>query len=126
MYKQESNPLHDTFFSRSNYNDILSSIHSRVLERTGRNVDPRKQSEFDLFNIMWSVYSVNSYNYSGDIDRQILKLNSIVVNKVADQVVSGVLMYKQYIHDIYTGPVPNSLPVSTTQYGRKFGTDTRI
>ncbi len=126
MYKLESNPLHDTYFSNANYSRVMSLIKDTVRNRTGVLVNPWTQNSFDLYNIMWSVYSVNSFNYSGDIEYQINKMNSIVVNKASDQIVSGMLMYKQYIHDIYTMPIPNRLPTSTTQYGKKFGVNTTI
>lgn len=124
MYKLEANPLHDAFFSNQNYSRIMRIIQGIVYQRTGNTVD--SQNLFDLYNLMWSVYSVNSYNYSGDIDHQISTMNSIVANKASDQVISGMLMYKQYVHDIYTTPIPNRLPVSTTQYGKKFGVDSKI
>lgn len=124
MYKLERNELHDTFFSSSNMTEILNIIREKVQSKTGKVI--ANQNRNDLYNLMWSVYSVNSYNYNGDIPRQLLRLNTLVANKATDQIVSGILMYKQYIRDVYTGPVPNNLPVSTTQYGRKFGTDTRI
>lgn len=124
MYRLETNKLHDTFFSVSNYNDIMSDIQDGVRERTGNNVNP--QSKFDLFNLMWSVYSVNSFNYNNDIDFQIRKMNSIVVARAVDQIVSGMLMYKQYVNDISSNPIPNRLPVSTTMYGKKFGYNTKI
>lgn len=124
MYKLEGNSLHDTFFSGENKTRIMNMIKQLVQSKTGKQVG--NQNGFDLYNLMWSVYSVNSYNYQGDVGAQVNTLNSIVVNKASDQVISGFLMYQQYIRDIYTDPVPNGLPVSTTQYGRKFGTNTRI
>lgn len=104
----------------------MSIIRRIVMNRTGKDINPNSQNSFDLYNIMWSVYSVNSFNYSGDIDYQIDTMNGIVANKASDQIVSGILMYKQYVQDIYTGPIPNRLPVSTTQYGKKFGVGTRL
>jgi len=124
MYKLESNPLHDAFFSNGNYSQIMRIVQNKVYQRTGNQVN--SQNMFDLFNLMWSVYSVNSYNYSGDLERQVNTMNDIVANKAADQIVSGMLMYKQYVQDIYTVPIPNRLPVSTTQYGKKFGVGTKI
>lgn len=126
MYRLESNPLHDAFFSNANYTQLMSIIRRIVMNRTGKDINPNSQNSFDLYNIMWSVYSVNSFNYSGDIDYQIDTMNGIVANKASDQIVSGILMYKQYVQDIYTGPIPNRLPVSTTQYGKKFGVGTRL
>lgn len=126
MYKLESNPLHDEFFSNENYSRIIQLTRQKVYGRTGNDIDPASQNFFDLYNTMWSVYSVNSYNYSGDIQRQVNTMNSIIVDKISDQIVSGILMYKQYVKDIYTGPIPNRLPVSTTQYGKKIGVGTKL
>ena len=126
MYKLESNPLHDTYFSTVNYTRILGLIKAKVNSRSGKNIDVTKQSKFDLFNMMWSVYSVNSFNYSGDIEYQINKMNNIVSDKATDQIISGLLMQQQYMNDIYSLPIPNRLPQSSTQYGKKFGINTGL
>ena len=124
MYKTTSNQLYSAFFSASNMQNINNMIRESVSSKTGKHTGDQNQS--DLYNFMQSVYSVNSFNYNGDVRNQVNWMNSVVAEKAVRQIISGMMMYSQYQSDIQRLPVPSSLPVSTTQYGKKFGTDTNI
>lgn len=123
MYKVSETTLYRAFFNQSNYDRINRMIQKSVYDRTQIRIGPQNQA--DLYNLMQSVYSVNSINYDGNIENQVEWMNSVVSQKAARQVLSGLMMHRQYQSDISSLPVPTSLPVSTTQYGKKFGTDSR-
>lgn len=123
MYKVSETTLYRAFFNLSNYDRINRMIQKSVYDRTQIRIGPQNQA--DLYNLMQSVYSVNSINYDGNIENQVEWMNSVVSQKAARQVLSGLMMHRQYQSDISSLPVPTSLPVSTTQYGKKFGTDSR-
>lgn len=119
MFKQEGNPLYTAFFSEENADAIQRGIQSEVYKAVGVNV--QKQNGADLFALMGSVYSVNTANPYGNIQQQVANMNRITVSKAAAQVVSGIRSYQMYISDISSRPVPNSLPVNTSSYGKKIG-----
>lgn len=119
MFKQESSPLYSAFFSEENADRVQLGIQNEVQNSIGVRVD--KQNPADLFAIMASVYSVNVMNAYGNVGQQVQNMNRITVSKAAEQVVSGIRSYQMYIKDISSRPVPNSLPVSTSSYGKKLG-----
>lgn len=123
MYKVSETSLYRAFFNQSNYDRLNRMIQSDVFNKTNIRIGAQNQS--DLYNLMQSVYSVNSVNYDGNLQNQVEWMNSVVVQKAARQVISGLVMHRQYRSDIASLPAPTSLPVSTTQYGKKFGTDSR-
>lgn len=122
MYSQRT-PLYDAFFSQDNIDRINRMIHDEVLDKSGFRVQP--QNQYDLFNLMQSVYSVNNVNPTEALDGQVRWMNTLVSQKATRQIVSGIMMNQQYQRDIRQLPVPPLLPVSTTQYGKKFSTDSR-
>lgn len=123
MYKVSETTLYRAFFTQSNYTRINNLIRDAVYTKARVQIGPQNQA--DLYNLMQSVYSVNSVHYDGNIQSQVEWMNSIVVQKAVRQILSGLMMQRQYQSDITSLPAPTSLPVSTTQYGKKFGTDSR-
>lgn len=122
MYSQRT-PLYDSFFNQSNIDRINRMIQDEVRDKTGVRIQP--QNQYDLFNLMQSVYSVNNVNHTEGIRGQVDWMNTLVSQKASRQVVSGIMMNQQYQNDIQRLPVPPTLPISTTQYGKKFSTDSR-
>jgi plasmid maintenance system killer protein len=124
MFKQESNPLFNRFFSEQNADVIQRGIKAEVRRRI--NVAIQDQNPMDLFAIMSSVYSVNIANPYGNVQTQVDWMNSLVVSKCADQVVTGIKSYQMYIADISSRPVPNQLPANTSSYGKKLSINNKI
>lgn len=124
MYGKTGSPLYQAFFSNSNVDEIQELIQDEVEKITG--VSIRKQDHRDLWNVMQSVFSVNSFNPNGNIGNQVQWMNSIVARKCVSQVVTGLQMYKMYINDISLPIRPNSLPLYTSSYGSKISVGTKI
>lgn len=123
MYNQERNQLRSWFFSPANIDRIQSSIHNETKAKTGISIG--RQNDSDLIAIMNSVYSVNSWNPYGEYDNQINFMNSRVTEKAVSQVKTGLLSYKMYLNDLNSVPIPADLPVNTSSYGRKIGTNNK-
>lgn len=123
MYNQESNQLRSWFFSPANIDRIQNSIQRETRTQTGVTIG--RQNDSDLIAIMNSVYSVNSWNPYGEYDNQINFMNSRVTEKALSQVKTGILSYKMYLNDLNSIPVPSDLPVNTSSYGRKIGTNNK-
>lgn len=124
MYGKANSPLYNAFFSRDNIDEIQELIQEDVERITG--VSIQRQDGRDLWNLMQSVYSVNSFNPQGDIHKQVQWMNSIVVRKCTSQVVTGLQMYKMYINDISLPIRPSALPKYTSNYGNKIPVGTKI
>jgi hypothetical protein len=120
MYSQRT-PLYSAFFNQSNVDKINRNIREIVNEKTGVTINEQNQN--DLFNLMQSVYSVNNMSQTESIADQVDWMNSIIIRKAAQQVVSGIMMNVQYQMDIQKLPTPSDLPVNVSQYGKKISTD---
>lgn len=124
MYSKTKNQLYSVFFSRNNMDTIQRYIQDEVEKYTGVRID--NQDSLDLFNLMQSVYSVNSFNPHGDVSKQIDWMNRIVVRKSVSQIVTGMHMYKQYISDISNPIRPSTLPRYTSTYGNKIPVGSKV
>lgn len=124
MYSKAQNTLYTQFFSSSNMNVIQRDIRANVYNFSG--VEVSDQDMLDLFNIMQSVYSVNSFNPNGNISSQIDWMNKIVVRKCSSQIITGLHIYKRYIYDISNPIRPSNLPRYTSTYGNKIPVNVKL
>lgn len=124
MYGKTRSPLYDAFFNYDNLDTIQDMIQDGVKKATGTEVN--KQNYDDLYNIMQSVYSTNSFNPRGQLDTQVRWMNTMTANKCIEQVSTGIRMYQMYIHDISNPIRTNNLPVYKSSYGNKIGAYTKI
>ncbi len=124
MYSKVQNSLYTQFFSRANMNVIQEDIRANVYDFSGVKISD--QDMLDLFNIMQSVYSVNSFNPNGNIASQVDWMNKIVVRKCSSQIITGLHMYKRYISDISNPIRPSNLPRYTSTYGNKIPVISKI
>jgi hypothetical protein len=53
-------------------------------------------------------------------------MNSIVIKTTSSQVQTGVSQLMGYLRDTESNAKPNDLPVSTSNYGKKFGKNDKI
>jgi Family of unknown function (DUF5761) len=121
MYGQQRTPEFSAFFAPRNVATIQAMIQKEVLQQCGVRVNDQNPSDLRL--IMESVYSVNASHVTTS---QVPTMNMIVVRQAADQVVSGIRMYQQYIRDISTPILPNTLPENKSIYGKKIGFNNNI
>ena len=123
-YLKSNSPLYSEFFSRDNFDTLQEDLQDAVEIQTGIRIE--RQNDRDLYNHMQSVFATNSFNPSGDIDKQVKWMNAVVVRKNVAQIVTGMRMYQRYIHDISNPIRPSVLPRYTSPYGNKIPVNTKI
>lgn len=113
----ERTPLNQAYFSPENFQIIQNAIRKRVFDESGQIIDP--VSSDDLFMIMRAIYLQYCRNLPNNIPEQIAELNERIVSWSVPKIVSEIGMYKTYIRDITTMPVPMSHPVNQSNAGTK-------
>ena len=115
----EPNALNQTFFSPPNVQIVQNLIRKRVYDESpDKNViDP--QSTDELLIVMRSMYLTYGRNEPFKIKEQIIELNNRVADWSVPRILSEISMYKTYIRDATTLPVPLSHPVNISSSGTK-------
>lgn len=122
--KQCPTPLNTLFFSEFNMNLLQRGIRQDFKNKTGISID--KQNQNDLYSIMRVVFINNSGDHNSNVQEQVRYMNSIVIKTASSQVQTGVSQLMGYLRDTESNAKPNDLPVSTTNYGKKFGKNDKI
>jgi hypothetical protein len=122
--KQCPTPLNTLFFSEFNMNVLQRGIRQDFRNKSGVAID--YQNNNDLYSIMRVVFINNSGDPNTNVQEQVRYMNGIVIKTAVSQIQTGVSQYMGYIHDIDKGTQPIDRPVSTTNYGKKFGKNEKI
>ena len=122
--KQCPTPLNTLFFSEFNMNLLQRGIRQDFKNRTGISID--KQNSNDLYSLMRVVFINNSGDHNTNVQEQVRYMNSIVIKTASSQVQTGVSQLMGYLRDTESNVKPNDLPVSTSNYGKKFGKNEKI
>ena len=122
--KQCPTPLNTLFFSEFNMNLLQRGIRQDFKNKTCISID--KQNQNDLYSIMRVVFINNSGDHNANVQEQVRYMNSIVIKTASSQVQTGVSQLMGYLRDTESNAKPNDLPVSTTNYGKKFGKNDKI
>jgi hypothetical protein len=104
IMRQCETPLSRGFFSEANVDTIQAELIRRVRQKTGETIG--RQSDREVVGIMRGVYEGYTTNTGGN--REIKRLNAIVLDIVVDQCVAGVKGYLTYVKDASTMPEPLS------------------
>ena len=106
-----SDAISDRFFSQGNVDYIQSQIQERIYQKTQGKYTIDKQDSTALFVIMRGFFLQYSTNNDDNIDKQLYKLNEIVLGYCVDNVYSELNMYVKYLYDASTLAVPLSTPI---------------
>ena len=122
--KQCPTPLNTLFFSEFNMNLLQRGIRQDFKNRTGISID--KQNSNDFYSLKRVVFINNSGDHNTNVQEQVRYMNSIVIKTASSQVQTGVSQLMGYLRDTESNTKPNDLPVSTSNYGKKFGKNEKI
>ena len=122
--QQCETPLNTLFFSDFNKNLLQRGIRQAFKNKTGISID--YQNPDDLFAMMRVVFINNSGDHNANVQEQVRYMNSIVIKTTSSQVQTGVSQLMGYLRDTESNAKPNDLPVSTSNYGKKFGKNDKI
>ena len=103
---------------------IKSCLRQDFKNKSGVSID--YQNNNDLYSIMRVVFINNSGDPNTNVQEQVRYMNGIVIKTAVSQIQTGVSQYMGYIHDIDKGTQPIDRPISTTNYGKKFGKNEKI
>jgi hypothetical protein len=95
-------PLSDAYFSESNLDVVQARLAKTVRDKTGFTIG--RQSDVEVAGVMRGVFQAYSDNDGGR--KEIMRLNSIALEILAEQVVAGVQGYVTYVRDASTMPEP--------------------
>ena len=106
----EETGLSELYFSKENMELLQSAIRYEVNQITGKVID--KQSPNELSIVMRSIYLQNGNPMvsSNSIKKEVVKLNSMVIDYCSEQISTQVLQYQGYIQKLTTLPVPIERP----------------
>jgi hypothetical protein len=113
----EKTPMNQAYFSKDNFQIIQNAIRATVHDKSGEIIDPVGTD--DLFMVMRAIYLQYSRNLPCKIPEQIAELNSRVVAWCVPKILAEVSMYRTYIKDITSLPVPMSHPVLLNEAGTR-------
>ena len=105
-----SSLMAEVYFSKENIELLQSAIRYEVNQITGKVID--KQSPTELSIVMRSIYLQNGNPMvsSNSIKKEVVKLNSMVIDYCSEQISTQVLQYQGYIQKLTTLPVPIERP----------------
>jgi hypothetical protein len=105
------------FFSDSNVDLLQLGIRNKILNMTDGKYYIGKQSDIDLKIIMRSIYFQYGKNANNNINKQVLDLNTRVIDWCVPEILSNIKQSEQYKIDISTLPIPLDRSTLPSQKG---------
>ena len=114
----EETGLSEVYFSTNNISLLQSAIRYEVKLSTGKVID--RQSVNELSTVMRSIYLQNGNPMvsSNSIKKEVVKLNTMVIDYCSEQISTQVKQHQGYIRKLTTLPIPIERPqqVDNTNY----------
>lgn len=128
-YSQEPTTLSNTYFSKTNVDNLQQLIQLEVFKQCERDNDPiltnhkpiriSTQNETSLKIIMRSIYLQYGKNLPTNIDQQINDLNNLVIKECIGGIITNLKLYLGYITDIQRLPGTMDHPTNVSSKGEK-------
>ena len=106
----EKNPISIAYFSKQNLQIIQNAIRQKVYQLSQQKfIIPPPNSDF-LYNIMSSIFhQFGEYNLQNP-KQEIVRLNTIVIDKLSQHIYSQCISQKNYVSQIDKVVMPMDLP----------------
>ena len=114
-FNVEGNALTSKLFSDQNISAIQKQLIKEVKKNTRETIS--SQSCDEIFVVMKYIFTNHSQNRLNDVNREVQRLNILILNELVPMVTSNVLQHIQYIKDINTLPAPIEHGTSTSFKG---------
>lgn len=114
---QPRTPLLEAFFRIENMDVIQNRLRATIQKQTGYMID--RQSDEHLTTIMRKVYLDHASNTMTEVDKEVRRLNDIVLSITVPMVASGVAGYLAYLRDASRLPEPMPRGVQTSVKGTR-------
>jgi Family of unknown function (DUF5761) len=105
------------FFSDKNVDLLQFGIRNKILNMTDGKYNIGKQSDIDLKIVMRSMYYQYGKNADNFINKQVLDLNTRVIEWCVQEIISNIKQSEQYKIDISTLPIPLDRSILPSQKG---------
>lgn len=118
---QEHGPFSKAFFSVDNLKWLHQNIRYQVYIKSVDQTVISKQKDEQLLEAMRRLFLEHSDNPTDiqGIKKDLLRLNTIVLNEVVPRILSEIYQYKKYLSDIDQIRTPIKLPVNSSVTGTK-------
>lgn len=103
------------FFSKANIDEVQRLLQKKIKKHMGATID--RQSDEQLLIVMRYVYMQQGANFG--CDREIERLNDLVLQEIVPQVAAGLAQYVGYLKDASSLPVPLARGQATSIRGTK-------
>ena len=111
----QPNPVLTQFFSDGNISRIQKELKQQVRRHTNQTIS--NQSCNEIYTVMKYMYVNHGKVYMKRNDKEVQRLNDLVLQELVPMVSSNVLQYLQYIKDINNLPVPMEYGKTTSVKG---------
>lgn len=116
--REDPNPLNLAFFGTKNIDTLQNRIVGVIKQKTGMSIG--RQSDDELLVIMRNVYmSAGALRRSGDVSREVARLNEGVLRIAVPNVGAGLAAYLGYVRDASRLPDPLPRGEQTSIKGEK-------
>jgi hypothetical protein len=115
----ENTSLSIAFFSKNNINKIQNEIVKEVYNKSYKKYAICTQSEQELLIIMRSYYLQYGRNLPNNINEQIERLNSMVIEWSSNEIITNIEQYLKYKENVSTLPMPLERSQLPSQKGTK-------
>ena len=105
------------FFSGQNINNIQATIRRKVYDATNELI--AEQSTTELQILMRAVYLQYGKFLPTNQVEQINELNTIIIKKIVPSILSEMLQYRGYLHDIQYLPLPIERSINVSNKGSR-------
>jgi len=112
---QQASDLSQRFFSEDNIEYLQRRLRDEIRKRTGYVID--RQSDEQLLIVMRYVFMQSARNVGGQ--REVQRLDELVLREIVPQVGSGLAQYLAYLKDASTLPTPIPRGQATSIKGTK-------
>lgn len=115
--REDPNPLNMAFFGTSNIDALQGRIVSVIKQKTGMTIG--RQSDDELLVVMRNVYMSAGALRSGNVSREVSRLNEQVLRIAVPNVGAGLAAYLGYVRDASRLPEPLPRGEQTSIKGEK-------
>lgn len=95
---QPATPLNTAFFSKDNVTALQMALIDRIRQSLGLVLD--RQSDWEMMLMMRQVYLDSADNWPTDVNAEVSRLNSMVLQLAAQAVSTNVTQYMAYSTDV--------------------------
>lgn len=116
---QELSPLSIKYFSKENLDYIQNKLVSEIYRRSNGSYKISRQSDTEMKIVMKGIYLEYSSNNLNDINGEINRLNTLVLNYAIKNTMTAIEQHIKYKKDVMYLPVTIERPKNMSEKGSR-------